>query len=431
MNNQTGNKTGDTWSGNCDLSRLTELLKVDWERKGEIEFEMFLYSTNNSNLLSEIERIREEERLPDKDLVIEFSKVAIIDKPDFERVARKIIEVEKSNQINVEEIDYLYDMYLEVSGVEWNLVVDSTKLAEKMIVEYPDAITRQRVAKALESHWDTKEFEIIYKTIGNGQYYSQEVKEALKAGGYPEEANAEDVEEFELENITVDFLKYANIVIDELYGGYQIEDIEDEISRLLPYDYARIYDCVDYNIYIFDTHEEVSTNIRKRKSFEAKAFETIQTELIQRIEPIYEQLKADNYLTDELISKVVDIPEDVSDELADEAVDEFLEETMPSANADYNGSVKRYVTENFSNEFLYGHCERKLDKDKIKSKLIDELLPELVNTHPYNYLGKSYWLTKLREVKDLKLLAKYNKTGDLAGFVETYAPDWEVDLTRH
>lgn len=137
----------------------------------------------------------------------------------------------------------------------------------------------------------------------------------------------------------------------------------------------------------------------------------------------------DRYLEEENIPSRL-LPQSTVERIVYEQMDlgfsEFWEEEVDNLDGDnYTDKVSDYVNENYDADFITNKIEDKVDVETIKAGLLDELALRIINTEPYGYAPRSYWIGKARLVDSLKELGTYADGEDLTEFVEKYAPDWE------
>lgn len=137
----------------------------------------------------------------------------------------------------------------------------------------------------------------------------------------------------------------------------------------------------------------------------------------------------DNYVQDNGIQRryvnsslVID---KIVNSLEDSAVEEFME-IYPKTTADtVNDDAREYVEENYDRDFMVNQVEHNMDEDEIRENMSSDLILTIQNTEPYGELdNRSYWLNAVNKVQNLGEMQSYIN-GNVAVFVERYAPDWE------
>lgn len=137
----------------------------------------------------------------------------------------------------------------------------------------------------------------------------------------------------------------------------------------------------------------------------------------------------DNYVQDNGIERryinssgVID---KIVNSLEDSAVEEFME-TYPKTKVDtVNDDAREYIEENYDRDYMINQVEYNVDEDSVRENMSDDLVLTIQNTDPYGDLdNRSYWLNAANRVQNLGEMQSYIN-GNIAVFVERYAPDWE------
>lgn len=111
--------------------------------------------------------------------------------------------------------------------------------------------------------------------------------------------------------------------------------------------------------------------------------------------------------------------------LLDSAIDEFMEVYPKTTEATVIDDAREYVDENYDDSFMYNQVEHFVDEDEIKENMADDLVLTVENTDPYGNVDNStYWRNAANRVQNLEEMQTYIN-GEVAIFVERYAPDWE------
>ncbi|HAQ5747097.1 hypothetical protein [Enterococcus faecium] len=161
----------------------------------------------------------------------------------------------------------------------------------------------------------------------------------------------------------------------------------------------------------------------------SKAKELMQEGIREHAQLVYEEVIEKYHLPYNIKVTQRDIPVKIAEEQTDMGLDELLDwlkEEEATENI-LDNKVQEYVQQNYDDSFLQLQIERKIEVDKIKEMLVDEMVLWLDNTEPYVNVGHSYWMTKANSVQSIAELGEYlvKQEDGLAEFVENYAPDWE------
>lgn len=115
----------------------------------------------------------------------------------------------------------------------------------------------------------------------------------------------------------------------------------------------------------------------------------------------------------------------IVDALLESAVDEFMEFYPKTTEGTVIDDAREYVDENYDEGFMTNQVEHFVDEDSIRENMADDLVLTVENTDPYGNVDNStYWRNAANRVQNLGEMQTYIN-GDVAIFVERYAPDWE------
>ncbi|WDA67458.1 hypothetical protein [Lactococcus lactis] len=129
----------------------------------------------------------------------------------------------------------------------------------------------------------------------------------------------------------------------------------------------------------------------------------------------------ERYLPNDTLSRIVE-------RQYDSGVDEFLNETKQIVDEDnYRVIVQDFLFENYDPDFMTLKFEESpsIDLEDVIEKLQQEVVLHLVNTEPYGNVSRDFWQSKVRQLQEIKTLARYAEGEDLFEFVETNAPEWQ------
>ncbi|MCT0449321.1 hypothetical protein [Lactococcus lactis] len=129
----------------------------------------------------------------------------------------------------------------------------------------------------------------------------------------------------------------------------------------------------------------------------------------------------ERYLPNDTLSRVIE-------RQYDSGVDEFLNETKNIIDEDnYRVLVQDFLFENYAPDFIALKFEESpsIDLEDIVEDLQQELVLQVTKNEPYSKVSRGFWQSKIRQLQDIKTLARYSQGDDLGEFVEIYAPEWK------
>lgn len=155
------------------------------------------------------------------------------------------------------------------------------------------------------------------------------------------------------------------------------------------------------------------------------AKKTLESKLYDKVKAIYDGLMEEWNMPTFVLAPNADVINKIAMEQAEMAAEEFLDNYDDAKEDNLPDLVDEYVEENYDADFLYNAVERKLDMDKIRKDLVDDVLLFLANTEPYQDVPRTFWSSYLTKVDNVKELVKYDSEDGIHDFVEKYAPDWQ------
>src|SRR5699024_396524 len=150
----------------------------------------------------------------------------------------------------------------------------------------------------------------------------------------------------------------------------------------------------------------------------------IQDALLDKAFEAYDAFIEENELYEER-SNQQNVVYEVTEEQSDYAYNDFIQ-TENRDKEDINNKIKEYISVNCDDYFFMVKITEKIDYDKLREDLIEELLLYLTTNEPYNAMPRQYWNGQARRVPHVQELAKYAKTSGVDIFVERYAPEWKA-----
>lgn len=161
-----------------------------------------------------------------------------------------------------------------------------------------------------------------------------------------------------------------------------------------------------------------------KEELKTQAANVINKLLREKSEEAVDNYVQDNGIDRRYINSSVVIGKIVNS-LEDSAVEEFME-TYPKTKADtVNDDAREYIEENYDRDYMINQVEYNVDEDSVRENMSDDLVLTIQNTDPYGNLdNRSYWLNAANRVQNLGEMQSYIN-GNIAVFVERYAPDWE------
>lgn len=161
-----------------------------------------------------------------------------------------------------------------------------------------------------------------------------------------------------------------------------------------------------------------------KEELKTQAANVINKLLREKSEEAVDNYVQDNGIDRRYINSSVVIGKIVNS-LEDSAVEEFME-TYPKTKADtVNDDAREYIEENYDRDYMINQVEYNVDEDSVRENMSDDLVLTIQNTDPYGDLdNRSYWLNAANRVQNLGEMQSYIN-GNIAVFVERYAPDWE------
>lgn len=117
-----------------------------------------------------------------------------------------------------------------------------------------------------------------------------------------------------------------------------------------------------------------------------------------------------------------------------DGVEKFIKCYPTTTEDTIKDNAKKYVDRFYDDDFIVENIKRYIDEDSVREEMAHDLLLNIKFTYPYNlnFYNRnniSYWKIAIHSVQNLRELGSY-LNGDVAIFVERYAPDWEKVISE-